>query len=197
MPDDFKDASWDGDGDIFNLQDIISDARKVIVSALNYQQNDKATKDQKKCVDLFGDNALETFDKLSANISYDETGNVVGDMSAVTTNEGIFLNPHDKVFNSAARELVPNVTKRSHEYLIQKNESINDYGNFINQSGISFYDNAVATLLHEVLHKIGKFPADVRITTYADGTVSRSSSKSREHQKELIKKYFTYLTASD
>ena len=160
----------------YNLEDLISETRKKIEGA------------GEDCLKLLGSEALSQFDKIVKNIAYDNDGKNVGSADAITIGENIYLNAWSHIFNESRRTIYEE-KKGLHKSTVARNAVIRDYQEDIKKRGITSLEYAIASLIHEFLHAIGKFPPDTRRTVYADGSV-KTESKSMANQKKVLDNCF-------
>jgi hypothetical protein len=162
--------------DLKNLTSLIDDTRKIIESASG------------DCAKLLGKDALNKFNEAAKNIEFNGdipidvehpfhglVKGVLSDapgVSAVTNLETgqISLNPSGWAFNTYTRGGQP-------YHPLQK-----DFKKF----GVSQRQYALAVMIHEFLHAIGKFGSDFDVGL--DGKIN--FSKSQDYQKEVLKKCF-------
>jgi len=161
----------------YNLADLIRATRDVVENAKD------------RCADLLGKDALSKFDQISKRIVYDNTGSKVGSSDAITEGKDIFLNPWSYVFNEDQRTIYPE-NKNTHKSARARNESIRSYQDLIKERGLTSYDYAVAGVIHEFLHAIGVFPADVQRSIDFDGFIKVDSKRSRKNQLQVIERCF-------
>ncbi|MCC6328623.1 MAG: hypothetical protein IT174_08910 [Acidobacteria bacterium] len=151
----------------YDLKDLIKATQGVIENAKG------------RCAELLGKGALAEFNRLAKNIVYDPEAfaNSGAGHSARTTGEIIRLNPNSYTFNPSIRPLdfTPpgKKLKADLDKLFKKSKAS------------SWYEYAVAAVIHEFLHAIGEFDDDTTVTAF--GT---DSSESIKNQNEVIKKCF-------
>ena len=157
-----------------NPQTVINDARNVIQNASG------------DCAKLLGPDALSRFDAIAGNIQFNGDmlvhveglggGVQEGKLSdvpatdAVTVGNQIYLNPQGWSFNTYTRG----------------GQAYHPLQSTFQKFGVTQGQYAAAVLLHEFLHRTGKFKPDSRVGL--DGKID--SKKSREYQKKVLEACF-------
>lgn len=164
--------------DEYPVSDLLDAAQGVIENAEKNKDSD--------CAKLLGPNALEKFKELRKNdkIKY-KSGVLNATTGAQTVGDNITLNPDSFTFDPDYKMPIIEGYKRNNENSKRVTEGFNKA--YKNSGASSRHEYAVATIIHEFLHAIGKFAPDVS----EDALGQVDASQSLKNQKEVIKKCFS------